>query len=27
MVKRIDVKDVDIYYDKFHAVESVTLSV
>ena len=27
MAKRIDVKDVDIYYGKFHAVDSVTLSV
>src|SRR5437764_1984734 len=27
MAKRIDVKDVDIYYSKFHAVDSVTLSV
>src|SRR4051794_15273097 len=27
MAKRIDVKDVDIYYGKFHAVESATLSV
>lgn len=27
MVKRIDVKDVDIYYGKFQAVDSVTLSV
>src|SRR5436309_7478642 len=27
MAKRIDVKDVDIYYGKFHAVDGVTLSV
>ncbi|MGH3518457.1 MAG: phosphate ABC transporter ATP-binding protein PstB [Haloechinothrix sp.] len=27
MAKRIDVKDVDIYYGKFHAVDNVTLSV
>src|SRR5215217_3247180 len=27
MAKRIDVKDVDIYYGKFHAVDSVSLSV
>src|SRR5882762_6939393 len=27
MAKRIDVKDVDIFYGKFHAVDSVTLSV
>src|ERR1700704_5130863 len=27
MAKRIDVKDVDIYYGKFHAVDRVTLSV
>jgi phosphate transport system ATP-binding protein len=27
MAKRIDVKDVDIYYSKFHAVDNVTLTV
>src|SRR5213080_2177205 len=27
MAKRIDVKDLDIYYGKFHAVDSVTLAV
>ncbi|MCP2259392.1 phosphate transport system ATP-binding protein [Streptoalloteichus tenebrarius] len=27
MAKRIDIKDVNIYYGKFHAVDSVTLSV
>ena len=27
MAKRIDVKDVDIYYGKFHAVDNVTLTV
>src|SRR5882757_2697270 len=27
MAKRIDVKDVDIYYGKFHAVDGVTLQV
>jgi phosphate transport system ATP-binding protein len=27
MAKRIDVKDVNLYYGKFHAVESVTLAV
>src|SRR6184192_6775 len=27
MAKRIDVKNVDIYYGKFHAVDSVSLSV
>ncbi|WP_410666803.1 phosphate ABC transporter ATP-binding protein PstB [Amycolatopsis sp. cmx-4-68] len=27
MAKRLDVKDVDIYYGKFHAVDGVTLSV
>jgi phosphate transport system ATP-binding protein len=27
MAKRIDVKDVNLYYGKFHAVESVTLTV
>lgn len=27
MAKRIDVKDLDIYYGKFHAVDSVTLNV
>ncbi|TCP54368.1 phosphate ABC transporter ATP-binding protein (PhoT family) [Tamaricihabitans halophyticus] len=27
MAKRIDIKDVDIYYGKFHAVEGVTVSV
>ncbi len=27
MAKRLDLKDVDIYYGKFHAVSSVTLSV
>src|SRR5689334_25045369 len=27
MAKRIDVKDVDIYYGKFHAVDGVSLSV
>lgn len=27
MAKRIDVKDVDIYYGKFHAVDNVSLSV
>ncbi len=27
MAKRLDLKDVDIYYGKFHAVDGVSLSV